>query len=93
MQITITNKQLAHMLGQTKIKDTDTHKVLGEYQASAEFSVEDFWLKTIETVGFRHYHQVNVFLQNLEKSGHVVRCITKKKSQITGNKTLLYKKL
>jgi len=97
MQILITNKQLADALGQAKInlknKSKETKDVLAEYSISDLFSVEDFWLKTVEVVGFRHYHQVNVFLQNLEKSGDVIRCNTKKKSQITGNKCLQYKRI
>lgn len=97
MQKSITNKQLADTLRQCKInlknKSKETKDVLAEYAINDLFSVEDFWLKTIEVVGFRHYHQVNVFLQNLEKSGNVRRCTTKKKSQITGNKCLQYKRI
>jgi len=97
MQIQITNKQLADTLSQCKInlknKSKETKDVLAKYAVNDLFSVEDFWLKTIEVVGFRHYHQVNVFLQNLEKSGNVRRCTTKKKSQITGNKCLQYKRI
>jgi len=97
MQITITNEQLATILGQTKIKLKDkaseTLEVLAKYETSDEFTVEEFWLKTIETVGFRHYHQVNVFLQDLEKQSKVIRCSTKSKSRITGNKIILYKKV
>ena len=97
MQSSITNKQLADALRQCKInlknKSKETKDVLAKYAVNDLFSVEDFWLKTIEVVGFRHYHQVNVFLQNLEKSGNVRRCTTKKKSQITGNKCLQYKRI
>ena len=97
MQTLLTNKQLADALGKVKInlknKSEETKNVLAQYSVNAIFSVEDFWLKTVEIVGFRHYHQINVSLQNLEKSGNVRRCTTKKKSQITGNKCLQYKRI
>ena len=98
MKVTLTNEQLAEILSQVILRDLDQdkhkdgEKVLKTFKNKEVFSVEEFWLRTIATVGFRHYHNVNVILQSLEKSEKVNRCRHKKESQMTGRSILAYQK-
>ena len=94
MTITITNDQLASILSQSKTGDTTNSKqVFDEFYINQEFTVEDFWLKTIETNGFRHWHQVNNILKDLEDGGYISRLSERRECKTSNSRVTAYKKI